>query len=87
MSEQYMIPLSEWGSKRFSIKLSSQCLVNYGRLGYIQPPPEKIAGRWLVEERAKYVGKGAAGIRPLILDDDDDVLKGILNHVTETTKK
>lgn len=82
-----MIPLAEWGVKRFSIKLSNHCLVNYGRLGYIQPPPEKVAGKWLIEEKAKYVGKCANGIQPVIHDDDDDALKGILNHVTKATKK
>ena len=87
MSEQYMIPLSEWGSKRFSIKLSNPCLVNYGKLGYIQPPPEKIAGKWLIDECAKYVGKSATSMEPLIHEDDDEALKGILNHVAEATKK
>lgn len=87
MSEQYLIPLSEWGARRFSIELSNPCLVNYGRLGYIQPPPEKIAGKWLIDASAKYVGKGSVSMQPMIHEDDDDALKGILNHVTEATKK
>lgn len=87
MSEQFMIPLSEWGAKRFSVKLSNPCLVKYGELGYIQPRPEKIAGRWMIEDKARYVGKGCTSMQPVINEDDDEALKGILNHVAKATQK
>jgi hypothetical protein len=86
MSEQRMIKLADWADKRFSIKLTNTCLANYGRLGFIQPPPEKIAGKWMIERTAIYIGRGNT-IQPVINDDDDETLKEILNHVTTATKK
>ena len=87
MSEQFLIPLTEWKAGRFGLVITNTTLVKYGKLGYINPKPEKICGRWCVDRNAVYVGPGAVGVVPEIHDDDDDALKEILNHVAKATKK
>ncbi|AYN29964.1 excisionase [Buttiauxella sp. 3AFRM03] len=87
MSEQSLIPLSEWKSRRMKFPITTACLVKHGKLGYIQPRPVKIGTRWCIDERAQYIGPGAIGVEPEIHSDDDEILRGILNDVTKATKK
>ncbi|EQC0990689.1 TPA: excisionase [Enterobacter cloacae] len=87
MREQFLIPLAEWKSGRFGFEITNTTLVKYGKLGYINPKPEKVRGRWCVDRSAIYVGPSAVGVAPEIHEDDDEALKEILNHVTKATKK
>lgn len=87
MSDQSLILLGEWKNRRMKFRISTACLVKYGKLGYIQPPPEKIGNKWCIDEKAKYIGPGAISIAPEIHSDDDEILREILSDVTEATKK
>ena len=50
------ITIQEWAQNNFSIQVSNTTLSVYAKTGQIYPPPVKFAGRWMVDENAKYVG-------------------------------
>ena len=87
MSEQSLIPLGEWKTRRLKFPITTTSLVKHGKLGYIQPRPVKVGRRWCVDERAQYIGPGVCGFEPEIRSDDDEILQEILNDVTKATKK
>jgi hypothetical protein len=87
MNEQFLIPLAQWKASRFGFNITNTTLVRYGKLGFIAPPPEKIRGHWCVDRNAVYIGPNGNGMKPEIFEDDDEVLRGILTHVTTSTKK
>lgn len=49
------ITIQEWAKLNFAIKVSNTTLSTYAKTGQIYPPPLKFAGRWMVDENAKYV--------------------------------
>ena len=50
------ITIQEWAQNNFSIQVSNTTLSVYAKTGQIYPSPVKFAGRWMVDENAKYVG-------------------------------
>lgn len=87
MREQSLIPLKDWKARRLQFPMTMTSLVKHGKLGYIQPRPIKVGNRWCIDERAIYIGSGATGLEPEIYNDDDEILREILNDVATATKK
>ncbi len=68
------IPLRAWAEKHFSVAVSNTTLTSYAKSGQISPCPVKFAGRWVVDEDARFVGMSAPPV------STDPLVMRILNH-------